>query len=440
MITKKMLLIDKITISLMVLLSFFLMCDVYITSSIVPNLAKEYGVSNEAIGYVGSAFVMVGAIITLYVGVLTDKFSRKKLLFWVVIIGEVPCFLTGVHFFTQSFAGFLFMRILTGIGVGGIYPLTFSLLADYCPDKHRAMASAFVDIAWSIGMMMGPILGGLALETEYGWRLAFILAAVPSFPLAVLFIIFARDPQRGMSEDALRNAIDDGAEYAYRMKLSDIKDILRNKTNLLMLGQAIPGCIPWGVLTFWSITYFVEMKKMTLVDATTIWELFGVGNAIGTIGFAYVGDKIFKSNPRWAPAFCGIGVIIGSLPCFLFFNMEFTYFPAMLAVVTLSGALVACCGPTMKAIFMNVNIPEHRGTVFSIVNLTDSLGRGLGPAAGSVLLTLSGSYLVMINFSIGFWLLCGVIFMMGYFTILKDRNRMLAVVKERANNLKKLAI
>lgn len=435
MSSSKMPLQDKITLILLVGMSFFLMCDLYITPSIVLDLAKEYRVDKESIGYVGSAFVLVGAIISIYFGFMTDRFSRKKLLVLTVLIGEIPCLLTGIPFVTGTFEGFLAMRILTGIGVGGIYPLTFSLLSDLFSDRHRAKAIAGIDIAWGIGMMMGPILGGLALTTEYGWRLAFILAALPNFILAPLFAFYVKEPQRGKTERAIAGAIEEGAVYAYRIKLSDFKLIIKNKTNLFMLVQGIPGCIPWGVLTFWSITYFKEVMKYSQTTSTMVWEIFGIGNAVGLILWAYIGDKIFKKNPRWAPLFCGFGVIAGTIPCYLFLNINFQSFLILYGFVAFAGMIVSVPGPTQKAIFMNINRPEHRGSIFSINNLMDSLGKGIGPAVGSIILTLGGSYVFMMNFAVSCWILCGIIFILGYFTIEKDRGRMLELLDKRATEI-----
>jgi len=432
MSTRKLPLTDKITLILMVSMSFFLMCDLYITPSIVLKLAEEYGVDEGSIGYVGSAFVLVGAIISLYFGFLTDKYSRKKLLILTVLIGEIPCLLTGIHFFTETFYGFLAMRILTGIGVGGVYPLTFSLLADYFSDKHRAIATAGIEIAWGCGLIMGPVLGGLALQTEYGWRLAYVLAAVPNFPLIILFWFFAHNPQRGRSEKALRDAIDDGAVYKYRIKPADFKIILRNKTNILMLAQGIPGCIPWGVLTFWSITYFIQIRHMTQTNATMAWALFGIGNAVGLVSWAVLGDNIFKRSSRWAPVFCGVGAITAAIFCFIIINIQFILLALFFSFVLLGGVMTSVHGPTQKAILMNINRPEHRGTIFSINNLTDSLGKGMGPAAGSAILALTGSYTFMLNFAVSCWIISGIIFMIGYFTITKDRQNMLDLIKKRA--------
>ena len=53
----------------------------------------------------------------------------------------------------------------------GIVPF---LLADLVSERHRAKASALVDIFWGLGMLSGPLWAAYALTTEYGWRLAIV--------------------------------------------------------------------------------------------------------------------------------------------------------------------------------------------------------------------------------------------------------------------------
>ena len=81
---------DWLSLILMVLLSFFLMADMYITPAIVPELASEYGVENSTIGFAGSAFMLIGSVIGLYFGYACDRFARKRLLIYAVLLGEVP--------------------------------------------------------------------------------------------------------------------------------------------------------------------------------------------------------------------------------------------------------------------------------------------------------------------------------------------------------------
>ncbi|RKX90240.1 MAG: hypothetical protein DRZ90_16525 [Spirochaetes bacterium] len=136
---------DKITLALLVLMSVFLFADQRIMSAILPGISKEYNIDAKILGFIGSAFTLVGALMSMGFGWFTDRISRKKLLIIVVAVGEIPCFLTGFEFFTQSTASFILLRILTGIGIGGIYPLTFSLIGDYFSEDHRDTASAFME-------------------------------------------------------------------------------------------------------------------------------------------------------------------------------------------------------------------------------------------------------------------------------------------------------
>ena len=71
---------DRLTLILLIGMSFFLMCDLYITPGIVSVLAKEYGVPESSVGLVASAFTLIGAAISILFGYFTDKVSRKKLL------------------------------------------------------------------------------------------------------------------------------------------------------------------------------------------------------------------------------------------------------------------------------------------------------------------------------------------------------------------------
>ncbi len=426
---------DKLTLALLVALSFFLMCDLFITPAIIDALRAEYGVSEIYLSGVGSAFILVGAAISILFGFKADRGSRKRLLVITVLIGELPCLLTGIHFFTESFSGFVIMRVLTGIGVGGIYPLTFSLVGDYFQVRHRATASACIDLAWGLGMAAGPLLAGLALKTDYGWRLAFILAAVPSFPIVALFALVARDPERGRTEAALSQAIQEGAHYRQRLQLQDFRVIFKNRTNLFLFLQGIPGSIPWGLFPFWLIIFFNETRQFSQQDATYIWEIFCLAAGLGGFIWALLGDRLFIRKPSLLPGLCTAGVFAGIIPSMIIFNTDLGSLQAYLLLAGLAGLLITVPASNTKAMLMNVNRPEHRGSVFAIFNLADNIGKGTGPAIGGILLATTGSYYTMANTALVLWLLCGCLFIGVITSINRDRIQLLALMCERGERL-----
>jgi MFS family permease len=48
------------------------------------------------LGFIGSLFTILGAIVSIFFGYFSDKGSRKWLLVLIVHIGEIPCILTGI--------------------------------------------------------------------------------------------------------------------------------------------------------------------------------------------------------------------------------------------------------------------------------------------------------------------------------------------------------
>lgn len=425
---------DKTTLFLLIFMSVFLYADQRIMSAILPELASEYKVSDVVLGYIGSAFTLVGAFMSILFGFFSDKTSRKKLLVLTVLIGEIPCFLTGIRFFTQNIYSFTILRILTGIGIGGIYPISFSLLSDYFKEEHRATAAAWLGVAWSIGMLVGPSLAGY-LTNSYGWRMSFILAATPNFPLVLIFAFYAKDPKRGQTEEELQKLFKKGIEYNPRISFKDLKIIFSNKTNILTFLQGIFGTIPWGIIGYWLILFMQKVRGLSKEMATTIYLLLGIGATIGAIVFAYVAEKLYKKRPKYMPLLCGIGVLIGIIPAFLVLNIPInivngTEIIKFYILSFIAGFLVAVPSANVKAILMNVNRPEQRGSVFAIFNITDNLGQGFGPALGGLLMGFG--FLFTMNFSIFWWLPCGIIFLLVALTFEKDREKLKKYLRERS--------
>jgi len=425
---------DKVSLTLIVFMSFFLMADMYITPAIIPELSQEYGVTADSIGWAGTAFMLLGAIMGLVFGHFNDRISRKKLLMIAVAVGEVPCLLTGIAGVTYNFEMFVIMRTLTGFGIGGIYPITFSLLADYVSDKNRAKASAMVDIAWGLGIMSGPILASYALSTDYGWRLAFVLAALPSFPLILIYWLVATEPERGRNEKGKEDnqeASDSNTNTA-KFSLSAFKSIFSNKTNVLLFLQGIPGSIPWGLLPFWIITFFREEREFSAADATLIWEVFGIATVVGGLMWAICGDWLFKRSAKYVAILCSVVILLGMIPEYILLNVEFAQQNSYWALAIMGGIFISVGSSNVRALLMNVNSPNQRGKVFSMYNFFDSIGKGAGPAIGGLILATTNDYQLMVNMAISFWLLCALIFSGTIFTVEADRNNMLA--KQTPNN------
>jgi MFS family permease len=419
---------DVITLVLLILISVFLYADQNVVNPVIQELQQEYGVPKDKIGIIGSAFLLLGALVSLIWGYYTDKVSRKNLLVFTVLLGEIPCFLCGFRLFTQTYEQFLFLRILTGIGVGGIFPLTYSLVADYFKAEHRVTAVAWVGVAWAVGQVMGQAIAGFLVE-DYGWRLPFILVSVPNYVLVPLFFAFAREPKRGATEEQLEELFQAGREYTSVIKPSDFKRILRIPTNVLAFLQGVPGTLPWGILPFFFVDFYREVKGFHADIATSLTVIFGMGTILGGLIGGHAGQELYKRNPKYLPFFSGLSIVLGVFPWYYMTAMQFPPDPGWSEFILPSivgffaGVIVSLASANVKALLMAVNPPENRGSAFAIFNLTDSIGKGIGPWLGGLLIKGMG-YGFTLNFAISWWIPSGILFLLIIFTVERDKRRM----------------
>jgi len=430
---------DRLTLALLVAISVFLMADQKIMTAILPELTAEYGVSRMFLGGVGSAFVLVGVGIGVVFGYLTDRYSRKKLLLITVLVGEIPCLLSGLECCTRSIEAFTLLRVLTGIGVGGVYPITLSLISDYFHEKHRITAVGWISVAWTIGMMAGPTLAGF-VTPDHGWRLSFILVAAPGFPLALIFWWVAREPGRGRSEAALQKLFAGGARYTRRIRPADLLELFANRTNRIVFLQGLFGTVPWGILGFWIIDYLQD-AGLSKTQGTLVLLLVGIGATVGTLGWAYVGRRVYGIAPRWLPVLISAATFAGIFP-FLYVTNLIAVDPlqhrglvALYAMALIAGLLAAVANANVKAILMNVNRPETRGSVFAVFHLVDNLGQGCGPLLGSLLIGALG-YATTMNLAVLCWLPCAVAFLAVSRVIGGDRRRLQCYLEGQAGEMR----
>ena len=109
------------------IISFFMFADQNLLGPNLTLIAEDFDIVEMKDQYLGGliplAFWLLGGTVALIVGYFTDTTSRKNLFVLIVLIGEIPCLLSG---FADTYTEFFIMRVLTGIGIGGIIPLTYS--------------------------------------------------------------------------------------------------------------------------------------------------------------------------------------------------------------------------------------------------------------------------------------------------------------------------
>jgi MFS family permease len=432
---------ELFAVMLLAAINLFLFADQNLMAPNLTQIAHDFGF--DAVqrdvklgGQISLVFWVLGAIVTLGIGYFTDMISRKRLFIAVVIIGEVPCLLSG---FAQTYDQLFWLRALTGIGIGGVMPITFSLIGDYFSHRSRAIAAAWIVLVQGLGVAVGQLLAGF-IGPEYGWRLPFILVAAPNFLFVLLFWLSVKEPPRGIAEESLKELIESGTVYTGKINFSLYRNIFKIKTNLLVLLQGLPGCIPWGVFFIYLNDFYAQDKGFSVETATLIVMTGGAATLVGSFVGGLIGNRIYNKNPRYLPLFTGLACLVGVIPMAFLLNYPSqvgVQNPSMimpLALAFITGFTVILPAPNIKAITLNVNSPETRGSILSLTNLTDSLGQGFGPALISLFIVAFGRILAF-NIANLFWVACGLLQLFMILTFPKDERALIALMDEKARTM-----
>ncbi len=126
------------------------------------------------------------------------------------------------------------------------------------------------------------------------------------------------------------------------------------------------------------------------LQVTVFW---GLGGGVGAVGGGALGQWLYNNISKASmPLFTGITVASATLPMWWLTNANLLttpiFFTLLLAVT--GGMLSSTAGPLNKAMLLNVNEPETRGVALAWQSMTDDLGKGLGPALVSALISALG--------------------------------------------------
>ena len=151
--------------------------DIALLSFIMPALAKDLGLSPVQIGIAFSISFLGMFVGALSGGVIADHLGRLRVFKFTLLAFSVGTAATG---FIQSYEALLFMRFLTGLGLGGEQPVVFTYVSEMMPSEYRGRLNGFAEALWGGGMLLAA---GVAffLVPAFGWRSAFFAGVLPAF-------------------------------------------------------------------------------------------------------------------------------------------------------------------------------------------------------------------------------------------------------------------
>jgi len=178
---------------------------------LTPSIAESTKIPVHSFGPILSASLIGLMIAALTTGPIADRWGRK----WPVILSTLSFAvfsLLSAHANTRG--GFLVLRFLTGLGLGGAMPNVVALASEYVP---RRLLAVVISILF-VGMPLGGTISGFtarAMVPIWGWRSVFLVGGV--LPLAIALLLIAVLPESIQFLAMRRNASTRASKILARM-------------------------------------------------------------------------------------------------------------------------------------------------------------------------------------------------------------------------------
>lgn len=172
----------------------------YNYSAVLPLLRAEFGFSSADAGTILSAFQVGYFLVVLLAGWLSDQVGRKV----VLVVSSLFMGLASTAFalFAKGFTSALMLRVLVGMGAGGIYVPGMAILSNWFPPSERGMA---------IGAYTGALTAAYAgayyvaapLAAAYSWRVGILATSLTCFVGALIYLVLVGErPPAGAQESS----------------------------------------------------------------------------------------------------------------------------------------------------------------------------------------------------------------------------------------------
>jgi len=398
---------QKLTLLIISLASFMAFLDISIVNVSLPTMAKYFGVTTNTVLWTILIYIIVFSSFLIVFGKLAQQKGFKK-----VFLAGFLIFITGSALCTIStqFHELIIFRLVQAVGATMFSGITSAMVLQYLPKNQRGRNLGIVTTIGSMGLALGPLLGGYITEyINFHW-IFFI-----NVPIGIIGIILGHavlhetDKHPGsldlpgvvmifIAQSTLIFALNKGLDYGW--------------TSTIIIGSIICSVIFWALFVFRESRAdeplidlnFLKMKDIALANAANIFSNMPFAGAVVLLPFYFevvkgmstsqsgliltlmpvaiiiigpiagsISDKIASNRVTL------MGAMIGVIGCLVLstFNPSSSLLYVAMGLFIL-GASVATFNPPITKFILSKSPSKYRGIASGLVNTSNMIGNGFG--------------------------------------------------------------
>jgi MFS transporter, FSR family, fosmidomycin resistance protein len=346
---------------------------IIILAPLFAFIRADYGVSYTDLALALTAFNLVSAVLQTPAGFLVDRIGARTVLLAGVALGAAAFAVAGL---VHSFAVFIAMFAVAGIGNTAYHPADYSLLSHHGSTARVGQIFSFHTFAGILGGAVAPVTL-LAMQRLFGWRGAFVGAAI--LGVVVLVYLIINWPALADHTVAKKRRAPAEAEIGPAAQHDSGWRLLLSPPMLLNLGFFVLISLMGGLSNFLVVALAALYNTPgTLANVALTGALLMSAFGVLVGGLLAVRTSRHAAVAALALAFAGIVTALVGL----------VDFPSYLLVLmmSLSGLFGGIASPSRDMLVRAVTPAGAFGRVFGFVSSGFNIGSMIAPAIYGMML------------------------------------------------------
>lgn len=355
---------------MILLVVFVQMVGAAMVLPILPLYAtRQFGMEPAVVTLLITAFFAAQFIAGPFIGRLSDRYGRVPVLI-VSQVGTVIAFL--MLGLAQEVWVLFAARILDGI-TGGNIIVAQAYVTDVTPREHRTQALGYIFVAFGVGFIVGPAIGGI-VASSFSYETPYYVAAIAAAIVVVLTWVFLEESYTPEQRSAAK---------AKRGEDLSVRSVVTNIPLLSILAIAFGAQLAFSMLQgtfalFGEAVIFADNPERAELGVGLMLAMIGVGQIITQLFLIRRLVKRFGESPLLI-----IGGVFRSLSMFV---LVFAAVPVAAGLSMLFFAFgTGMQMPALQALVTTTAADNQRGAVLGLYQSSISLSIIVGSAiAGSL--------------------------------------------------------